>query len=200
LDCATTAIKWAISPTLACNPRIKEKYSCTTWKWNAFQRYINVKAPGLSETHSISTRYRHSNKMGWTFTFGCFEGKALVTWTHGYGFTSVSVSFVVENGNHIACKHVRSLLNSCVPYIVSEFIAMYFVQWEVPFELHIWSFRTHVPLYWQDFFFRHKSTTNNLRNEYYTAPKLGSSFPTTTTTTNTNVLTSPNQPYCGYTF
>ena len=93
---------------------------CTTWKWNAFQWYINKKAPRLSETlvtHSISTHCRHSNKTRSTFTFGCHEGKALVTSTHGYGFTSVPVSFVVENGNHIACKQVHSLLNPYVPML-----------------------------------------------------------------------------------
>jgi hypothetical protein len=94
----------------------------------------------------------------------CHEGKALLTCTQRHGFTSVSVSFVVENENHIACEQVHSLLNPCVPYVVSECIAMYFVHWEMLFEEHIWRFRTHVPLYCQDLLFRHKSTTNSLRN------------------------------------
>jgi hypothetical protein len=63
----------------------------TSWKWKAFQRFMNKNAPRLSETmgtHSISTCYRHSNKTRSTYTFG-YEGKALVTCIHGYGFTSV---------------------------------------------------------------------------------------------------------------
>jgi len=89
-----------------------------------------MKAPQLSETlvtHSISTSYRHLNKTRSTFTFGCHDGNALVTCTQWCGFTSVSVSFVVENGNHIACEQVHSLLNPCVPYVVSESIAIFFV-------------------------------------------------------------------------
>jgi len=77
-----------------------------------------MNTPRLSETlvtHSISTRYRHSNKIHSAFTSGCHDGKALVTCTHKYGFTSVSkVSFDVENVNHIACKQVHSVLNPCV--------------------------------------------------------------------------------------
>jgi hypothetical protein len=87
-------------------------FFCTTWKSNAFQRYLNMRAPRLPETlvtHSITTRYRHSNKTRSTLTYGCHEGKALVTCTREYVFTSVSVSFVVENGNYIACKQVHSI-------------------------------------------------------------------------------------------